>query len=90
MRDVMGLIMLDQGSDPADFSAAEFRAALTMLQRSVNAGQIRIVADTYLPFLVKGDVAAGVVWAATSSPAAKNPALGFTWPRAAGCSGPTT
>ena len=39
MRDVMGLIMLEQGSDPADFSAAEFRAALAMLQRSVNAGR---------------------------------------------------
>jgi spermidine/putrescine transport system substrate-binding protein len=85
MRDVMGLIMLDQGSDPADFSAAEFRVALAMLQRSVNAGQIRIVADTYLPFLVKGDVAAGVVWAGDIlAGREQNPALGFTWPKGGG------
>lgn len=85
MRDVIGLIMLDQGSDPADFSAAEFRAALAMLQRSVNAGQIRIVADIYLPFMVKGDVAAGVVWAGDIlAGREQNPALEFTWPKGGG------
>ena len=85
MRDVMGLIMLDQGSDPADFSSAEFGTALAMLQRSVNAGQIRIVADSYLPFLVKGDVAAGVVWAGDILAGRdQNSALEFTWPKGGG------
>jgi spermidine/putrescine transport system substrate-binding protein len=85
MRDVMGLLLLDQGSDPADFSAAEFGAAIAMLQRAVSAGQVRMVTDNYLPFLVKGAVAAGVVWGGdiVASHAA-NPGLRFTWPRAGG------
>ena len=69
----------------ADFSAAEFRAALAMLQRSVDAGQIRIVANTYLPYMVKGDVAAGVVWAGDIlAGREQNPALEFTWPKGGG------
>ena len=85
MRDVIGLILLDQGSDPADFSAAEFRAATAMLQRAVNAGQIRLVTDNYLPFLVKGTVAAGVVWGGDIlGSQTVNPALKFTWPKGGG------
>lgn len=85
MRDVMGLILLDQGSDPADFSPAEFRAAIAMLQRAVSAGQIRMVTDNYLPFWLNGTVAAGVVWGG-DIPAnhAANPALKFTWPKGGG------
>src|SRR6202035_962248 len=33
MRDVIGLILLDQGSDPADFSATEFHTAAGILQQ---------------------------------------------------------
>jgi spermidine/putrescine transport system substrate-binding protein len=85
MRDVIGLILLDQGSDPADFSAAEFGAAIAMLQRAVGAGQVRMVTDNYLPFLVKGTVAAGVVWGGDILAShAVNPALKFTWPKGGG------
>lgn len=85
MRDVMGLIMLDQGSDPADFSPAEFRAATALLQRAVSAGQVRLVTDNYLPFLVKGTVAAGVVWGGDiQGSQTVNPALRFTWPKGGG------
>jgi spermidine/putrescine transport system substrate-binding protein len=87
MRDVMGLILLDQGADPADFTPAEFRAAITMLQNAVTAGQVRIVTDNYLPYLLnpRNPVAAGVVWGGdilASHPT--NPGLRFTWPHGGG------
>jgi spermidine/putrescine transport system substrate-binding protein len=62
MPDVMGLIMLEQGSDPGAFSAAEFRGALAMLRRSVAAGQVRVVSDAYWLSMADGKVAAGVAW----------------------------
>jgi spermidine/putrescine transport system substrate-binding protein len=87
MRDVMGLLLLDQGSDPADFTPAEFRAAIAMLQRAVTAGQVRIVTDNYLPYLInpKNPVAAGVVWGGDILAShAVDPALRFTWPKGGG------
>jgi spermidine/putrescine transport system substrate-binding protein len=85
MRDVIGLILLDQGSDPADFSATEFHTASGILQRAVSAGQVRLVSDNYLPFLVKGTVAAGVVWGGDIlGSQTVNPALRFTWPKGGG------
>jgi len=87
MRDVIGLILLDQGADPADFTPAEFDAAITMLQRAVSAGQVRIVTDNYLPYLLNphNPIAAGVAWGGdilASRPT--NPALRFTWPTGGG------
>jgi spermidine/putrescine transport system substrate-binding protein len=87
MRDVVGLLLLDQGSDPTDFTPAEFGAAITMLERAVSAGQVRIVTDNYLPYLLnpKSPVAAGVAWGGdilASRPV--NPALRFTWPKGGG------
>jgi spermidine/putrescine transport system substrate-binding protein len=85
MRDVIGLILLDQGSDPADFSATEFGTAAGILQRAVSAGQVRLVTDNYLPFLVNGTVAAGVVWGGDIlGSQTANPALRFTWPARGG------
>jgi spermidine/putrescine transport system substrate-binding protein len=85
MRDVMGLIMLEQGSDPADFSAAEFQAAVAMLQRSVNSGQVRMVTDSYQVPLMKGTIAAGVAWNGDIlAGRAVNPALRFAWPQRGG------
>jgi spermidine/putrescine transport system substrate-binding protein len=85
MRDVMGLILLDQGSDPADFSATEFQAALTMLRRSVGAGQIRSVTNDYLRPMVKGTIAAGVAWSGDILYGRElNPALQFSWPARGG------
>jgi spermidine/putrescine transport system substrate-binding protein len=87
MRDVVGLILLDLGSDPADFTPFEFRAAIAMLQRAVSAGQVHIVTDNYLPYLLnpKVPVAAGVVWGGDIlASQAANPALRFTWPKGGG------
>ena len=41
MRDTMGLILLDQGKDPANFTAEDYDAALAMLQASVDSNHIR-------------------------------------------------
>ncbi|HUZ35551.1 MAG TPA: spermidine/putrescine ABC transporter substrate-binding protein [Streptosporangiaceae bacterium] len=85
MRDVVGLVLLDQGSNPADFTAAEFGRALAMLRRSVAVGQIRMVTNNYLPALAKGTVAAGVAWSGDILYARQlSPALGFTWPEGGG------
>ena len=43
------------------------------------------MADTYLPSMVKGDVAAGVAWAGDILAGhEQNPALEFTWPKGGG------
>ena len=62
MRDVMGLIMLDMGVDPASFTDADFNAALKMLDRAVVSGQIRSVTADYIPQLHAGKLAACVAW----------------------------
>ena len=85
MSDVMGLVLLDMGSDPADFTAAEFNAALNRLRRSVQAGQNPAVSNYYLAGLVKGTIAAGVAWAGDILfGQSENPDLGFTWPQGGG------
>jgi spermidine/putrescine transport system substrate-binding protein len=47
MRDVMGLIMLDMGMNPAAFSGRDFSAALARLDRAVSRGQILTVTNNY-------------------------------------------
>jgi spermidine/putrescine transport system substrate-binding protein len=85
MRDVMGLVLLEQGSDPAAFTAAEFSAALAVLSRSVNAGQIRAVTSYYVPGLTKGAIAAGVVYAGDILEVQQaSPWLRFAWPQYGG------
>jgi spermidine/putrescine transport system substrate-binding protein len=69
----------------ASSSAAEFRAALAVLRRSVAAGQIRSVTNDYLRPMVKGTLAAGVAWSGGMLLAREvNPALQFTWPARGG------
>jgi spermidine/putrescine transport system substrate-binding protein len=62
MRDVIGLIMLDMGVDPAAFTDAEFSAALATVDRAVVTGQVRSVTNNYLPQLERGELAACVAW----------------------------
>ena len=81
MRDDIGLILLDQGHDPACFSDAEFDLALETLNRAVQAGQIRTVTNSYRDALVRGDVAACVAWAGDLLDLARHhPQLRFTLP----------
>jgi spermidine/putrescine transport system substrate-binding protein len=63
MRDVIGLIMLDMGTDPAAFTGAEFDGALAMLDRAVRSGQILTVTNDYSARLDKGQIAACTAWA---------------------------
>jgi spermidine/putrescine transport system substrate-binding protein len=63
MRDTMGLILLDQGSDPADFNADEWSSAIATLQAANDAGQIRqFTGNNYAQLLAKGDIKACFAW----------------------------
>jgi spermidine/putrescine transport system substrate-binding protein len=63
MRDTMGLLLLDQGNDPSNFTEAQFDAALEKLKAAVSSGQIRrFTGNDYAQDLQKGDVAACVAW----------------------------
>jgi spermidine/putrescine transport system substrate-binding protein len=85
MRDDIGLILLDQGHDPARFSDAEFDLALETLNRAVQSGQIRTVTNSYRDALVRGDIAACVAWAGDLLDLRRqHPGLRFTLPEAGG------
>ena len=63
MRDTVGLIMLDQGADPSDFTDEQFDAAIALLQESVDSGHIRQFADAnYGQSLSKGNFAASMTY----------------------------
>ena len=83
MRDVMGLILLDQGHDPASFTNAEFDLALEVLAESVRAGQIRTVTNRYRAGLARGDIAACIGWSGdVLSVARSHPQVRFAIPDA--------
>jgi spermidine/putrescine transport system substrate-binding protein len=63
MRDTIGLIMLDQGKDPAKFTDDDYNSAIAMLQKAVDSGQIRkFTGNEYSQGLSKGDLAACMAW----------------------------
>lgn len=63
MRDTMGLLLLSNGHDPANFTEAQFDDALEKLKRAVESGQIRrFTGNDYAPDLAKGDIAACMAW----------------------------
>ena len=63
MRDTMGLILLDQGSDPADFDEDEWASALATLEEAKDSGQIRqFTGNNYAQLLAQGTVAACIAW----------------------------
>jgi spermidine/putrescine transport system substrate-binding protein len=64
MRDTMGLIMLEQGTDiSGDFTDAQFEAALDEFSKQVDSGQIRnIKGNSYLEDLQNGDTLAAICW----------------------------
>jgi spermidine/putrescine transport system substrate-binding protein len=63
MRDTMGLIMLDQGNDPADFDEDAWGSALEALQAANDSGQIRqFTGNNYAQLLAKGDLKACIAW----------------------------
>jgi spermidine/putrescine transport system substrate-binding protein len=63
MGDTLGLIMLENGDDPAKVTNASFNRAINRLQKAVNSGQIRkFYGNDYAPVLAKGDLAATMAW----------------------------
>ena len=63
MRDTVGLLMLEQGVDPADFTDDQFDAAIGALQGAVDSGHIRrFTGNDYAPELASGTIAACVAW----------------------------
>jgi spermidine/putrescine transport system substrate-binding protein len=65
MRDAVGLLMLDAGVDISsnDWGDNEFLAALDVLQKQLDTGQIRQVKGaSYLDDLISGDAIAAIAW----------------------------
>lgn len=81
MRDNMGLIMLDHGHDPADFTNAEFDLAVEELADAVRRRQIRSVTNSYRDALGRGEIAACVAWTGDLLRLQReNPDVGFALP----------
>ncbi len=63
MRDTIGLIMLDQGKDPASFTDDDFNKAIAVLQEAKDSGQIRaFTGNEYIESMKKGDLVACLAW----------------------------
>ena len=63
MGDTLGLIMLENGDDPAKVTDASFNRAISRLEKAVKSGQIRaFYGNDYAPPLAKGDLAASMAW----------------------------
>ncbi len=85
MRDVMGLLLLDRGVDPALFTATEFDLAVEEIRRAAESGQIRTVTNSYRGGLDRGDIAACVGWSGDVLAVGRsNPQVRFVLPEAGG------
>jgi len=63
MRDTVGLVLLEMGKDPADFTADDYAAAIAMVQAAVDSGQVRrFTGNDYAEELASGNVAACTGW----------------------------
>ncbi|HET6153513.1 MAG TPA: spermidine/putrescine ABC transporter substrate-binding protein [Marmoricola sp.] len=63
MRDTMGLIMLSQGVDPANFTNAQWNTAMDALTKATSDGQIRrFTGNDYVQDLSAGNVLACEAW----------------------------
>ena len=92
MRDTVGLVLLEQGKDPANFTDADFDAAIAMIQKAKDAGQAEgFTGNDYTDGLSKGDIAACVAWTGDVVQLQfANPDVGYACRRRASPSGPTT
>jgi spermidine/putrescine transport system substrate-binding protein len=63
MGDTLGLVILENGDDPANVTDASFNRAIARVQKAVNSGQIRkFYGNDYAAVLEKGDLAASMAW----------------------------
>lgn len=80
MRDTMGLLLLMDGADPADFGRDEWENALEHLRRARSRGQIRaFTGNEYLQDLAAGNILACAAWSGDIA-AADDPDLRFVVP----------
>ena len=62
-RDTIGLILLDMGKDPSNFTADDFNNAVDMLQKANDSGQIRqFTGNDYSSLLSNGTAFACIAW----------------------------
>jgi len=82
LRDTVGMVMLAMGKDPADFTDADFEAAMGELQKAKDAGQFRgFTGNDYTSGLASGEIAAALAWTGdVVQLKADNPNLGYTLP----------
>lgn len=82
MRDTVGLVMLAQGKDPANFTDADFNAAIQELQDAKSRGQLKgFTGNDYAKGLASGDIAACFAWTGDIVQLqADNPKLGYALP----------
>jgi len=83
-RDTLGLIMLQQGADPANFTADQFNTSVDYLQKANDSGQIRqFTGNDYSSLLSNGTALASVAWSGdVVQLQADNPAIKFVQPEA--------
>lgn len=63
MPDTIGLVLLDLGYDPADFTEDQFLKANAKIETAVNSGQVRsFTGNEYTQGLASGDIAACIAW----------------------------
>ena len=86
MRDSVGLVMLAQGNDPADFTEDDYNAAIAELQEQMDAGQIRQVSgNDYIGAMEGGDVVAAIAWSGdVASIVSKEYTFDFVLPESGG------
>ena len=83
-EDTMGLILLQQGKDPANFTADDFASSIDYLQKANDSGQIRqFTGNDYSSMLANGTAYACMAWSGDIVQLqADNPAIKFVQPEA--------
>ena len=63
MPDTVGLVLLDLGYNPADFTEDQFLKAIAKIETAVDSGQVRsFTGNDYTQGLASGDIAACTAW----------------------------
>jgi spermidine/putrescine transport system substrate-binding protein len=84
MGDTLGLVMLENGDDPAKVTDETFDRAISRIERAVEAGQIRrFYGNDYAQPLQRGDLAASMAWSGDISNLG-DPKLEWAIPKAGG------
>jgi spermidine/putrescine transport system substrate-binding protein len=86
MGDTLGLVLLQNGDDPAKVTDASFDRAIATVQKAVDSGQIRrFTGNDYAQPLANGDLAACMAWSGdVAQLIADNPKLHWNVPEQGG------